>query len=357
MSKRKEEELATQSPARARDQSNYSGPTFASPPHHLRKAFFEFAKDGGRPEDFFAVSNGRLSKQEPYIIIAEFKIPIKKRLDGEYIPCANCRPGSGKFLEGRWIYAPRLRRTFLIGRDCADKSVSAAASREFRNRMTYTAALENLVAILPLLPQMIAALDAARPAATGADRLVAKLRRDAGPLIRTLAATLKQHGEYLIVFDDEVVVQAGRRMNKPIRVGMLPGATLALQVPLAFERQLQHLRVLFNALNDAGEAPTVKERLGRLSVQEVLQMEKALKKSERQALQFLQNIDAIRRFFSPATMRDLQKWGEDPRNTHRTIVTEEQGSWSISDVAGSDVLIPTWPALQNFKMSWPRQPI
>src|SRR5690606_9292816 len=109
---------------------------------------------------------------------------------------------TGKFLDGRLVYAVNLKCLYLIGHDCADSNVTRAANREYARRIELQQVDDRLLLHLPLVPGRLALLDTLEKAAAEAERLRRKLRQRAGPLLRVLRQMSRQHGNFLVVPDD-----------------------------------------------------------------------------------------------------------------------------------------------------------
>lgn len=215
-----------------------SGTVFAEAPYHLRESFIEWIKQTNEPEAFWPLCTERLSKREPYILIHKFEVEYLQRPNGEYIPCANCRPGSGKFLKGRLIYAVRLKKLYLIGNECADKRTNRAANKEFDRRIKVERATDALLRSLPLVPVKIALLKKMVPAATGADRLIAELRKTTRPLMALLVPMNKTHGEVLVAIDPSKA-SMGKSKGAFEPVASIGGSKEAFRGRLHYERELR----------------------------------------------------------------------------------------------------------------------
>jgi hypothetical protein len=327
----------------------HAGPTFKEAPHHLKNSFIEHVRATSRPEEFWALSAGRLSKFEPYEIITKTKVSRSQRADGTRMPCSICRPNQGKFLDGRLIFAKLCKRLFLIGHNCASDRTNRKANAEFERRRKIDEAREFLKGALESVPSTIQKLKNMRPAAIGADKRVGNFRLNAAPLFRVLQDMHKRHGDHLVVAAhmDERNSMSNKLTPGQFRVvgSVNGGRTVFLQKPDC-EKQVGNIIALIQPL-DFGERSS--NEFAQMSQEQLLEAVKLIRRADVLMKKIDHRLLDVQNFFRPRSLGDLKLWGEHPLNFHPTKVRVSGEGIEFTDMHGSNVTFRNWPALDSYK--------
>lgn len=206
------------------------------PGQYLIDEFLAHVRSTAEPESFAGIHPGPLDKTEPFRKLAPFSVDRRKRADGQMAYCPMCHQPN-KFLEGAFVYLPRLQAVAAIGHECAAKETRDAAERDYRARRDRQIEEDYLLANLPRVPAKLAAIEQVRPAAAEALRVFRLLRKDAPTALRQLRA-VKQQGARLIVaetIDDNIVAigpagfkGSSGKQTRDIAFGILSGTTAVI---------------------------------------------------------------------------------------------------------------------------------
>lgn len=161
--------------------------------------FKKHVDDTGAPESFDGLYHEKISKNEEFIKLIPFDVPMIKRKGGRMIDCPMCSPN--KYLWGLLAYFPRLRCVAAIGHCCADSDNLARANQEYDRRVKTDAETDYLIANIPLIPAAIAACNALMPSAEEARSIYRMFKRSDSGVWKELSQ-LKRLGGQLHVKEE-----------------------------------------------------------------------------------------------------------------------------------------------------------
>lgn len=138
----------------------------------------------GQPESFSGLHLGPIARDEKFLRVKPIDVPKSKRPGGDKIPCAMCQPN--KFYRGWLAWFPDLQAIGLIGHCCANNETLAIAEREYKERQERDREEAFLMNVLPSIPDVISAIEEAKPAAIEAQRIYRNFRRKAHSLHKRL---------------------------------------------------------------------------------------------------------------------------------------------------------------------------
>jgi hypothetical protein len=329
------------------------GPTFSQAPHHLRGDFLKWVKQSAPPEKFWAVSSGRMSRSEPYTIIAEFDVERKKRPLGDEVACSICSPDKPKFLDGRFVFGYKSKRVYLIGHTCADDRVNAKAVKEYKGRFAALQARDFLHSVCEIVIEQEQYLTTLAGPVIGAGKWLHALKVDAKPVAALLASNCRTHGDFLVVEKETEADERRYETNDPRRferLTSLAGTQRILLSRMNIERDFAVVTALSAALV---EKCSTTSSIDRLSNKEAITAKKLVSRLDRAGKKLVEELQIVQRFFSTANMERLRQWSEHPRCPYRFRVRMSNEGVSIKDYHGIGSVIGRWPLLEKFVPEWP----
>jgi hypothetical protein len=270
----------------------------------------------GEPETFPGIYTADLRKEEPFIKLLEIAVDPRKRPQGDRAPCPMCH-SPNKFTKGWLVYLERLQAVAVIGTECASHDTRTSADKEWRDRAAQLKEEEYLEATIPQLPQWLAVVAKAAPAAEAATTLLKGFRSKGKLFFKLLAPAKAPHGRLVV---SEVIAARsegprGMRTSgsnvdtRDIPVGTIRGLK-ALDTRFTPTRELDSVRDLILPHVCDGEEALVNYITGS-----PLQRKRAyqeLRKAEQALRSFLADLRDCRLFFSEDNLAVIAEWAEHP---------------------------------------------
>ena len=275
----------------------------------------EFVTKTGKPYLWRGHTHTKPPQNAPVEYRGEFDLPESCKVRMRWAPCPCCCPEHPKYrFDGKIAWFPEEAVIRLIGHDCFktlnpeghEQALSALRVEQQRERDTHY-----LITNLPIVPQMLRVVGAAIPVATAIDVFRADLR---AKLEKTLQLKLWPH-----MRDGQLRVQVRRREVRKHR----DGSEQIYEVD-DFET-FAHLDG-YDLLNPRLQRflprlNTISERLSEILFDDPEAAIATLADDERQKIaktlgynldrirNTFNEMDAVRRFVSPATVATLRRWG------------------------------------------------
>lgn len=312
------------------------GETWESPPYYLKDEFIGWVRDTGRPEDYSKLCRRRLARSEQYTIIAPFSVDRKQRPDGYMIPCAICRPGHEKCLNGNLVYGHNSKNIYIVGHNCADSSVVKTANDQFKHREALQRADDYLLRRLPLLPGDVYSLELLQPSVREQARVYTKLKAHDG-LLKALRSMSKQHGSSLVVADDSaggVATTGGMSKGAFVDVAVLRGTQVALST--VFDPLIQYESVLerYRKYEISSSSEIILSEVAGWADSDRIAAAKDLDAADSVRNKLLSDLVEFSSFFDEQNFSELDRWGQDVRNARQVSATVEDGIYEIVDTHG-----------------------
>lgn len=333
------------------------------PGQNVIDEFLAHVRSKAEPESFAGIHPGPLDKAEPFRKLASFSVDRRKRANGDMAYCPMCHQPN-KFLEGAFVYLPRLQAVAAIGHECAAKETRAAAERDYRERRDRQIEEDYLLGNLPHVPAKLAAIEKVRPAAAEALRVFRLLRRDAPATLRQLRA-VKQQGARLTVAEtiaDNIVAigpsgfkGSNGRQTRDIVFGLLVGTTAVINDynPVAELDRIEQVLKLYAGF------PTEEAALNaicNMTDSERKWARNGLIKTDDAFRKFQRRIEDFCAFFSAANIGRIGAWANHPEHPAPFKITraEEAAAVSITIRNSNDRFYASLaPAIGAHQADWP----
>jgi hypothetical protein len=322
--------------------------------------FREWVRRTGCPEDFPGLHPGPILKTEPFIKLVPIEVEKAKRVGRGKIPCAMCQPD--KFYSGSLVYLPHLRATAIIGHCCADKENAAEANREYKVRKTKEREENYLLEKIPFVPQALAAIRQARPAAQEASHVYRHFRKNGAEFFNPLKLINKAGGNLTVeeVVRTNQVGPAGYRSRgskndvRTISFGVLDGGICFLSDynPVreldAVERNLKRHACGKDPNSALDYIVTLKDNDRHAAYVE-------LTEAHRGFLKFRGRLADFFAFFEGANIERVNRWGVHPANTNGFSASlVRRKSWLQLEMRGRTSFVAVLkPDLWLLKEPWP----
>ncbi len=333
------------------------------PGQYLIDEFLTHIRTTAEPESFAGIHPGPLDKAEPFRKLAPFSVDRRKRTNGDMAYCPMCHQPN-KFLEGAFVYLPRLQAVAAIGHECAAKETRAAAERDYRARRDRQFEEDYLLANLPHVPVKLAAITQVRPAAAEALRVFRSLRKDAPAALRQLRSA-KQQGARLIVAEtiaDNIIAigpsgfkGSKGRQTRDTMFGLLAGTTAVINDynPVAELYRIEQVLKLYaaypteEAALDAVCGMTDAER--QWATTRLRQTDDAFRK-------FQNRIEDFCAFFSAENIARISAWTGHPEHPapFRITRTAKPGAVIVTIRSADDrFYMAIAPVIEAHRADWP----
>ena len=267
----------------------------------------------GQPETCEGLYRDRISKDEPFLILAEIEVNLNARPEGDLAPCPMCH-AANKFRDGRLVFLHQLGAVAVIGHECASHETNQEANREWRLREQRRIEEDFLLRKLPTLPQRLTRISEAEPTCSEADDFLRAFRSD-GKLFFEPLRKARSTGGHLVVTEEIRSSGTGPRgirsagsgiETRDHTVGVLRGQTA---VARSFNPR-GSLEAVLQALNRhrcsneeaVMEYITSMPDLGRSTVV------RELRKAERNFADLLKKLEDFVLFFGDRNLSTINAW-------------------------------------------------
>jgi hypothetical protein len=303
-----------------------------APTGEFVKTVIEHIKATGQPETFDGLYRGRLPSDAKYRIIWRITIDQKKRPEGDRAPCPMCTPN--RFLSGCLVWLYELQVVAVIGHCCADHAEEA--EREFEARELKQQEEDFIWTALPHVPAKIDTLAKLMPAAMEALRIHRRFRRSSPSIQQHLRAIKDRGGARLRVF--EIIKTAdpdedtegsdyfgpkgyrGRGKSetetRDIDLGMMVGTT-ALIRDYNPVKEVEDLGRVLASLESGSTEESALEFIVELNDKQRHAASVLLQDVDKRYPKILRRLADFAVFFSPASIKLLNSYGQHPLNPFR----------------------------------------
>lgn len=333
------------------------------PGQYLIDEFLAYVRSTAEPESFTGIHPGPLDKAEPFRKLAPFSVDRRRRADGDMAYCPMCHQPN-KFLEGAFVYLPRLQAVAAIGHECSAKETRAAAERDYRARRDRQIEEDYLLANLPHVPAKLAAIEHVRPAAAEALRVFRLLRKDAPTALRQLRAT-KQEGTRLIVAEtiaDNIVAigpagfkGSSGKQTRDITFGLLDGTTAVINDynPVA---ELDRIRQVLQLYANHPSEVAALDAVCKMTDAERKWAMTRLRQTDDSFRKFQSRIADFRAFFARENIDRIGAWASHPEHPSPFKITRTEKSGSVVvTIRNSDdrFYAVIAPVIEAYRADWP----
>lgn len=279
-------------------------------------AWITHIKQTGRPEMFDGVSTTKPPRNGRIVLLArKIVVPVKKRDDGNLVPCPICSTECSKFITGYMAWFPLEGVVRFIGHQCGAKYFDTGkfrqAEKDLRDKLAVAARRKFLENNIHLVPDLIARLDRILPKAQAASQVNKHCAIKHSALWRMLGAQTKD-GSALHVHEQTSTVVAsefGDRF-KSRKVAELVGLTALL---MKYEPE-KPIRQAINRLKSLHleERDDVGEFLRGLDEKEQEFVESAIRNAADVLGKERVRLLDFEQFFAAENLKALTQWGQHP---------------------------------------------
>lgn len=143
---------------------------------------------------------GKINKNEPYFILTDFKIDIKKRKDGTMADCPMC--ARNKYLVGYLVYFYNLSIYSAIGHCCAESKNREIAEKDFDKRRRRKYAEEFMLNNIAHFSKCLESIEAILPCAIAAKSLYKRFKSSSTEVWDILSRYIKENNGRLYVVEE-----------------------------------------------------------------------------------------------------------------------------------------------------------
>jgi hypothetical protein len=290
--------------------------TYREPPYHLIEDFKKHLKETGQPETFPGLYWGRLRANEPFEILADFAVDLKKRPERNYVPCPMCK-AKEKFLEGSLVFVFSRRCIAIIGHDCAAAEVRHEARSKKKQADKRQQQEDFLLSRLQRVPGMLKKVREMIKVAGEIESIHRAFRRGAPDIQRMLREVRKNGGELKVteVVENDAATSGPRTKGAIVRdhnLGHLIGAqavasSLSLTAPL---RALEQWLIPFDGCRD--EHAALDKTIQLLDINEAEKAVDYIGEADRRIAKLTFEMAQFCQFFSAANIDGIRNWAVHP---------------------------------------------
>lgn len=290
--------------------------TYREPPYHIIEAFKKHIKETGQPETFPGLYWGRLGANEPFEILTDFSVDLKKRPERNYVPCPMCK-AKEKFLEGSLVFVFSRQCIAIIGHDCAAAEVKHEARSKKKQADKRQHQEDFLLSRLQRVPVMLKNVRELIKVAGEIESIHRDFRRGAPDIQRMLREVRKSGGELKLteVVDNDAATLGPRTKGVIARdhnVGLLIGAqavasNLSLIAPL---RALEQWLIPFDGCSD--EHAALNKTIELLDINQAEKAVDYIGEADRRMAKLTFEMAQFCQFFSAANIDGIRRWAVHP---------------------------------------------
>lgn len=329
----------------------------------LRDEFREHIAKTGSPETFPGIFGAPLDKKEVFWKIHAFSIDRTKREQGDMAYCPMCHQYN-KYLEGEFVWLPRLQAVAAIGHECAAKENRAAADKEYKARKQQEDEEYYLLDNLHYVAARLKVVVAVSEAATEALRIFRLLRKDAPSAVSQLRRVKKNNARLIVVetIDGAAAITgpAGFRGTSGVQTrdavfGTLSGFA-AVQVEFNPKAELDKIAEVLRRHSGCATQNDALNRVCQMSDRDRKWATAELQRAEADFQKLQGKMREFCEFFSAANIERISRWVSHPEHPSPfTVKRIEQSAGTVITIrsAKDDVRVVIKPTLYTYAADWP----